>query len=635
MLQRKTRRAFLCDMGKLTVAGATLGGLGLPPMSGRALASEPAESVQVLLADVSHPWLQIASASSAPVPGWYHSPVVSSDFAFTHVGLHWRGSELCRPQLRTSPDAALWSAWRPITLESRPAENPMGECFATLFGAERERFAQYRLPIAGPPIEAATLTFLNSADGPRTQLPVSGDWQMSLGKGGGQKGADFRTDVISREAWGADESLRFADSGAEEWERLYVAPRIIVVHHTATRNRPSDPAADVRAIYAFHAVTQGWGDIGYNALIDHEGRIYEGRRGRDRDPLGLLERDVLSNGIVAGHALNFNYGSVGVALLGNFQEESPTDQAWQALESILMFEHRRNRIDPRRTIDFARADELWRYDFPTMPGHRDCNDTECPGDFVYPRLPELRERVAEHIAGNSLPNRAIVEAPAARNVWLGSVSYRWTGRPPYDCVYEGFKKTPDEEALEYRRGYDAELLPEHIVTPQTGASFALSERGQYTLHIQPADHAFADRHTIIVGRHIVRDNADREGVERIGTWTRSRSVLEFNGSDYEFAPLGSGAQFTWTLPVIEDGFYSVEACWASASDRGRAVPYTIVRDGNLLERVEVDQSGNGDRWVQLGTFDFAAWQICSVTVSAEGEGDFVAVADAIRLVVAA
>lgn len=115
-MQRETRRAFLRDMGKLTVAGATLGGLGLPRMSGRALASEPAESVQVLLADVSHPWFQIASASSAPVPGWYHSPVVSSDFAFTHVGLHWRGSELCRPELRTSPDAALWSAWRPITL---------------------------------------------------------------------------------------------------------------------------------------------------------------------------------------------------------------------------------------------------------------------------------------------------------------------------------------------------------------------------------------------------------------------------------------------------------------------------------------------------------------------------------------
>ena len=512
-------------------------------------------------------------------------------------------------------------------MESRRGENPKDECFATLLGAERERFAQYRLPIAAPPVETASLTFLNSADGPRRQLPTT-DLLASRAQ---EKGADFRADVISREAWGADESLRFAESGAEEWERLYVAPRIVVVHHTATRNRPLDPAEDVRAIYAFHAITQGWGDIGYNALIDHEGRIYEGRRGRDRDPSGRLDRDILSQGVVGGHAFNFNYGSVGIALLGNFQEESPTDAMWQALQSILMFEHRRNRIDPRRTLDFARANDLWRDDLPTMPGHRDCNNTECPGDFVYPHLPDLRERVAERIAGGASARAAIAEAPQARNFWLGTARYSWTGRPPYDCVFEGFRKAPEVDALEYRRGYDPDLLPEHVVTAQSGASFLLSEPGQYTLHLQPADQPFADRRTLIADRHVVRDNADLEGVERVGSWTRSRSVLEFNGLDYEFAAVGSGARFTWTLPALEDGFYSVEACWASASDRSRAVPYAISRDGELLGRVEVDQSRNGDMWVQLAAFGFAAGQTCSVTVSAEGEGDFVAIADAVRL----
>jgi hypothetical protein len=307
---------------------------------------------------------------------------------------------------------------------------------------------------------------------------------------------------------------------------------------------------------------------------------------------------------------------------------------WQALEDILMFEHRRNRIDPRGSIDFARANDLWRYDFPAMPGHRDCNNTECPGDFVYPRLPALRERVAERIAGNTLPNEAIRKAPATRYFWLGTASYQWTGRPPYDCVYEGFWKDPAQDAVDYRRGYDSALLPEHIVTPETGARFELREPGQYTLHLQPADSSFADRHTVIAGRHLVRDNADVEGILRIGTWTRSRSVLEFNGSDYEFAPVGSEAEFTWNLSIPETGLYSVQACWSSAPDRARAAPFAVYRDGELLGRVEVDQSRNGDVWFELGAYELSAGQRCSITLSAEGSGDFVVVADAVRLLLA-
>jgi hypothetical protein len=499
-----------------------------------------------------------------------------------------------------------------------------------LVATERERFAQYRFPTAGPAVDMATLTFLNSLDGPRREVTAVGRLQTVWP----DKGADFRDEVVTRELWGADESLRFTDSGDEAWERAYVPPRIIVVHHTATRNRPPDPAADIRAIYAFHAITQGWGDIGYSALIDHAGRIYEGRRGRDRDPYGLLDRDVLSAGVVGGHALGFNYGSVGIALLGNFQEESPPEPMWRALEDLLAFEHRRNRIDPRRTLDYARSNDLWRYDLPAMPGHRDCNATECPGDHVYPLLPLLRDRVAERIGGVSAPRAAIVQLPGPHHIWLGTTaSYSWAGRPPYDCVYEGFQKRPDEDGVDYRRGFDDHLMPEHILTSQNTASFALAEPGQYTLHIQPADHMFADRHTVIADRQVVRDNSDLEGVERIGTWTRSRSVLEFNGYDYEFASAGSQARFTWTLSVPYSGIYVVQACWTSGPDRVRRAPYAVARDGQLLERVEVDQSRDGDKWVGLGVYEFTAGDTCSVTASAEGpsDHDHVVIADAVRL----
>ena len=37
----------------------------------------------------------------------------------------------------------------------------------------------------------------------------------------------------------------------------------------------------LRAIYQYHAVSRGWGDIGYNYIIGQRGQIYEGRAGGD------------------------------------------------------------------------------------------------------------------------------------------------------------------------------------------------------------------------------------------------------------------------------------------------------------------------------------------------------------------
>ena len=73
---------------------------------------------------------------------------------------------------------------------------------------------------------------------------------------------------------------RFDASGAESWPRMYVPVKKLVVHHTATTNDYTDAAAEVRAIYVYHAKELDWGDIGYHALIGRDGMVYEGRRGR-------------------------------------------------------------------------------------------------------------------------------------------------------------------------------------------------------------------------------------------------------------------------------------------------------------------------------------------------------------------
>jgi hypothetical protein len=105
--------------------------------------------------------------------------------------------------------------------------------------------------------------------------------------------------VTSREQWGADETYRFTRRGTEIWPEMFVPAKKLIVHHTATRNNYRDAAeaaAEVRAIYRYHAVTQRYGDIGYTALIDKFAKVYEGRHGRREG----TAHEYLSGGVVAG-----------------------------------------------------------------------------------------------------------------------------------------------------------------------------------------------------------------------------------------------------------------------------------------------------------------------------------------------
>ena len=107
-----------------------------------------------------------------------------------------------------------------------------------------------------------------------------------LGLGGQAAGLTSIPGVIPRSAWGADETIRFDSRGEVRWGQAYFPLQKMVVHHTAGSNNDPNPAATMRAVYHYHAVTQDWGDIGYNYLIDRWGRVYEGRYSR-----AVLERD--------------------------------------------------------------------------------------------------------------------------------------------------------------------------------------------------------------------------------------------------------------------------------------------------------------------------------------------------------
>jgi hypothetical protein len=210
--------------------------------------------------------------------------------------------------------------------------------------------------------------------------------------------------VTPRSGWAADESLRYDATGKEVWPPAFYPVQKLIVHHTATQSNDPDPAATMRSIYYYHAVTQAWGDIGYNFVIDEAGRIYEGRYSRvyapGESPTG---QDLSGNGVTAAHASGYNSGTVGVALLGTLTNQDATPAARQALEKLLAWEASTRGIDPQGSSLYTNPVNGTQATFPNIAGHRDVNATECPGGAFYATLPALRSNVAAMIGGSSPP----------------------------------------------------------------------------------------------------------------------------------------------------------------------------------------------------------------------------------------
>jgi N-acetylmuramoyl-L-alanine amidase len=206
--------------------------------------------------------------------------------------------------------------------------------------------------------------------------------------------------ILRRSAWGADESLRFDGGGHETWPAEFYPMQAAIVHHTAGRNHDPNPAATIRAIYWAKSISRGYGDIGYNFLIDEAGHIYEGRHSRDYGPGESPTGEDLAGNVVRGvHAQSHNIGTVGIALLGNFQNVQPTAAARTALERLLAWKLERHGLNPLGKILYqnpAVSEQL-----NVISGHRNVYATACPGSDFYPTFPALRQRVANRIAATT------------------------------------------------------------------------------------------------------------------------------------------------------------------------------------------------------------------------------------------
>ncbi|OBB61722.1 cold-shock protein [Mycobacterium sp. 852013-51886_SCH5428379] len=214
--------------------------------------------------------------------------------------------------------------------------------------------------------------------------------------------------IITRAQWGADESMR---CGAPNYDR---AVRAGIVHHTAGSNdyTPEDSAGMIRSIYEYHTRTLGWCDLGYNALVDKYGQVFEGRAGGMDRP------------VAGSHTGGFNTDTWGVAMMGNFEVVPPTPIQLRNTGRLLGWRLGLDHVDPLGTAVLTSAGGSFTHfpagSTPTLPSiftHRDVGNTECPGNAAYAAMGELRaiaarfnkppgpEDLAESLRGGAIHER--------------------------------------------------------------------------------------------------------------------------------------------------------------------------------------------------------------------------------------
>jgi hypothetical protein len=316
-----------------------------------------------------------AAGNAAAIDGDRFTKDITSLDSFAHIGIRWKSNDGATLQVRWATPQGL-SAWQDVTA-NHDLEADDGSRAALVVTASTT-YVQVRVTTG-----TATDIVLSPIS---TQEPAIYAAAAAAAEDALHASSVGVPTVITRAQWGANESLR-----RDEPEFNVITK--LIVHHSDTANGDTNPAATVRAIQAFHVQSNGWDDIGYNFLIDEQGRIYEGRWARAYAD-GEVHNGEATNGmgVVGAHALNANGGSVGVCLLGTFSNQPPTAAAIDALGRLFAWKASLHNIDAHGNSAFMFADGHVA-SFPNISGHRDTYSTSCPGGAAYALLPQLRDRV--------------------------------------------------------------------------------------------------------------------------------------------------------------------------------------------------------------------------------------------------
>jgi len=160
--------------------------------------------------------------------------------------------------------------------------------------------------------------------------------------------------ILSREQWHAGR----VRSNTEPMGRI----TRITIHHTGEESPCylRGLAETAERIHAFQLTHQrrGWADIAYHFIVDRGGRVWAGRS---------LE-------YVGAHAgnPNLNQGNIGVAVLGNFNKQIPTDDQITSLRQLVIYLAKRYNVPGSRIYS-----------------HGEMRQTDCPGRYLEKHVDQL------------------------------------------------------------------------------------------------------------------------------------------------------------------------------------------------------------------------------------------------------
>jgi hypothetical protein len=319
---------------------------------------------------------------------------------FTLVGVQWSEPAAARIELRTRGAAGRWSPWVSSSVRGHDPDRlttrgqfgepiwtgPANMVQVRSAGAVRGVRLHF---VADPAAREATDAAARAHAVPATALA-----QPNLDAGPGQP------PIIARAAWAVGHA---APRHAPEYGTVKVA----FIHHSETPNgyRPGQVPSILRSIFAYHRYVRDYFDIAYNFAVDVFGRIWEGRAGG------------IDQAVIGAHAGGYNIESTGIVVLGSFSAATPPPAAITALTLLLAWKLALHGVpalgrvpvlvsaDGAPYTAFAPGSHV---SLRRIAGHRDGDQTSCPGDALYARLPAIRPHVAA-LAGS--PARLTIAAP--------------------------------------------------------------------------------------------------------------------------------------------------------------------------------------------------------------------------------
>ena len=296
---------------------------------------------------------------------------------FSMVGATWRGATP-RLEVRTR-HASGWTTWRhadPMTDGGDPIAGGRGA--SELLWVDDSKGIQVRAE-GGVPGDL-DLVLIDPGHLPGDRRSPAGQQASPTARSKAPTSAPMPK-LRTRRQWGANNSWR---NGSPRFNTYL---QQVHVHHTATGNTysRSDVPRILRGMYRYHTKSLGWFDIGYNFVVDKFGRAWVGRSGG-------------SNRLVRGaHTLGFNKTSVGIAVVGNLEDRRPWPKAVTTVVKLAAWKLDRydRQADGDVVVRSSGSDkyaEDERVELPIIDGHRDTNDTACPGEYLYAELPRIRTR---------------------------------------------------------------------------------------------------------------------------------------------------------------------------------------------------------------------------------------------------